>query len=81
MYGDHGGAQQSVQRVPMVFWSPSLAFENTTGAPFKTIDVMPTILDRHGDPRDGSDGRDGTTAVLTAGPGRRARAAPGRVRA
>ncbi|HWL91404.1 MAG TPA: hypothetical protein VNP90_08565, partial [Actinomycetota bacterium] len=45
VYGDHGGAQESVQRVPMVFWSPSLAFENDTGAPFKTIDVMPTILD------------------------------------
>ena len=45
VYGDHGGAQRSVQRVPMVFWSPSLAFENTTGGPFKTIDVMPTILD------------------------------------
>ena len=26
VYGDHGGAQESVQRVPMVFWSPSLAF-------------------------------------------------------
>ena len=29
VYGDHGGAQQSVQRVPMVFWTP---------------DAMPTIL-------------------------------------
>jgi hypothetical protein len=45
VYGDHGGAQEAVQRVPMVFWSPSLAFANNTGAPFKTIDVMPTILD------------------------------------
>ena len=25
VYGDHGGAQESVQRVPMVFWAPSLA--------------------------------------------------------
>ena len=53
MYGDHGGAQQSVQRVPMVFWSPSLAFENNTGAPFKTIDLMPTILDVMGIPQTG----------------------------
>ena len=53
VYGDHGGAQESVQRVPMVFWSPSLAFANNTGAPFKTIDVMPTILDVHGHPADG----------------------------
>ena len=43
-YGDHGGAQESVQRVPMVFWSPSLAFGVTTGRPFHTTDVMPTIL-------------------------------------
>jgi arylsulfatase A-like enzyme len=46
--GDHGGAQQTVQTVPMVFWSPSNAFANKTGAPFKTIDVMPTILDTMG---------------------------------
>ena len=44
VYGDHGGASESVQRVPMVFWSPSLAFRNKTGAPFTTPDVMPTIL-------------------------------------
>jgi arylsulfatase A-like enzyme len=43
-YGDHGGASESVQRVPMVFWSPSLAYGNTTGTPFRTPDVMPTIL-------------------------------------
>lgn len=53
VYGDHGGAQRSVQRVPMVFWSPSLAFANDTGAPFKTIDVMPTILDLMGIPQIG----------------------------
>jgi Type I phosphodiesterase / nucleotide pyrophosphatase len=44
VYGDHGGAQESVQRVPMVFWSPSLAFENTVGKPMHTYDIMPTIL-------------------------------------
>jgi hypothetical protein len=43
-FGDHGGAQESVQRVPMVFWSSDLAFANDTGTPFRTIDVMPTIL-------------------------------------
>ena len=32
VYGDHGGAQESVQRVPMVFWSPSLAYGNNTYA-------------------------------------------------
>ena len=34
----------------MVFWSASLAFENDTGAPFRTIDLMPTILDVMGIP-------------------------------
>jgi Type I phosphodiesterase / nucleotide pyrophosphatase len=54
VYGDHGGAQESVQRVPMVFWSPSNAFANDTGAPFKTIDIMPTILDVMGIPQTGT---------------------------
>ncbi|MGH2680565.1 MAG: alkaline phosphatase family protein [Actinomycetota bacterium] len=50
VYGDHGGAQKTVQEVPMVFWSESLAFENTTGAPFRTTDVLPTILETMGIP-------------------------------
>lgn len=49
-YGDHGGAQESVQRVPMVFWSPSLAYGAATGRPFHTTDVMPTILATMGIP-------------------------------
>ena len=48
--GDHGGAQESVQRVPMVFWSPSLAYGNNTYARFTTPDVMPTILQLMGIP-------------------------------
>jgi hypothetical protein len=44
VYGDHGGAQESVQRVPMVFWSKSLAFHNTNGSRFTTPDLMPTVL-------------------------------------
>ena len=43
VYGDHGGAQESVQRVPMVFWTPGQAPRTTTEA-FRTADVMPTIL-------------------------------------
>jgi Type I phosphodiesterase / nucleotide pyrophosphatase len=50
VYGDHGGAQESVQRVPMVFWSPSLAYGAKTGRPFRTTDVMPTILETMGIP-------------------------------
>ncbi len=44
VYGDHGGASDSVQRVPMVFWSPSLAPADRPGREFETVDVMPTIL-------------------------------------
>jgi hypothetical protein len=43
VYGDHGGAQQTVQRVPMVFSVPGVA-ANATGQTFRTPDVMPTIL-------------------------------------
>ena len=43
-YGDHGGAQESVQRVPVVFWSPSLAAHKVNKGSFRTIDILPTIL-------------------------------------
>ncbi len=43
VYGDHGGAQESVQRVPMVFWTPGMK-GHRTGETFRTPDVMPTIL-------------------------------------
>jgi hypothetical protein len=43
VYGDHGGAQESVQRVPMVFWSPGMD-ARTTSESFRTTDMMPTIL-------------------------------------
>ena len=49
-YGDHGGAQEAVQRVPMVFWSPNLAYANTTGGPFRTPDILPTVLNVLGIP-------------------------------
>ncbi|GAA1928465.1 hypothetical protein [Nocardioides marmoribigeumensis] len=43
VYGDHGGAQESVQRVPMVFWAPGMTADRTTES-FRTPDVLPTIL-------------------------------------
>jgi arylsulfatase A-like enzyme len=49
VYGDHGGAQESVQRVPMVFWVPGLGAVRNTGT-FRTPDVMPTILQALGIP-------------------------------
>jgi arylsulfatase A-like enzyme len=45
--GDHGGAQESVQRVPMVFWTPSMTGGAKAEA-FRTTDVMPTILSAMG---------------------------------
>ena len=44
VYGDHGGASESVQRVPMVFWSPSFAPGDDRGQEFRTMDLMPTVL-------------------------------------
>jgi hypothetical protein len=42
-FGDHGGAQRDVQRVPMVFWSAS-GQARSVGTPFVLPDTMPTIL-------------------------------------
>ena len=44
VYGDHGGAQESVQRVPMVFWSSGGMPACGTNESFRTPDVLPTIL-------------------------------------
>ena len=57
VYGDHGGAQESVQRVPMVFWSAGMKGDSSRAA-FRTIDVMPTILKAMGiKPTARTDGR------------------------
>jgi arylsulfatase A-like enzyme len=57
VYGDHGGAQESVQRVPMVFWTPGMR-ASTTDESFRTPDVMPTILAAMGiSPTSATDGR------------------------
>ena len=47
-YGDHGGASETVQRVPMVFWSSDMDAGNDTSSTFRTPDVLPTILDALG---------------------------------
>ncbi len=49
VYGDHGGAQESVQRVPMVFWSDGMK-GRSPASPFRTADVAPTILRAMGIP-------------------------------
>lgn len=49
VYGDHGGATEEVQRVPMVFWRQGLR-GGSNYLPFRTPDVMPTILRAMGIP-------------------------------
>ena len=49
VYGDHGGATEEVQRVPMVFWQWGM-HGSSPSVPFRTIDVMPTILRAMGIP-------------------------------
>lgn len=42
-FGDHGGAQMDVQRIPMVFYNPSLkAVQRAAKA--RLVDLMPTIM-------------------------------------
>jgi hypothetical protein len=60
VYGDHGGAQESVQRVPMVFWTSGTGGSagGGTNESFRTPDVLPTILRALGIvPRSPTDGR------------------------
>ena len=42
-YGDHGGASEEVQRVPVVFWQAGLDDASPSVA-FQTTDILPTIL-------------------------------------
>lgn len=42
-YGDHGGAQKDVQRIPMVFYNPGLA-PAAHGSAARLVDIMPTIM-------------------------------------
>jgi len=43
VYGDHGGAQQDVQSIPMVFYSKGIQ-PSTRGTAFRLVDVLPTVL-------------------------------------
>jgi hypothetical protein len=42
-YGDHGGAQKDVQRIPMAFWAKGIKHKNVTNN-IKLVDLMPTVL-------------------------------------
>jgi hypothetical protein len=43
VYGDHGGAQEEVQRIPMVFWAAGLK-SRSPDTQFRSVDIMPTVL-------------------------------------
>jgi hypothetical protein len=49
IYGDHGGAQQDVQRIPMVMWAQGIK-PAVKGTKFRLVDVLPTVLRNMGIP-------------------------------
>jgi arylsulfatase A-like enzyme len=42
--GDHGGAQRSVQRIPIVFAGDGVTAGRTPAGPMRSVDILPTIL-------------------------------------
>ena len=42
--GDHGGAQESVQRIPIVFYGAGIKAGRTPGTRMRSVDITPTIL-------------------------------------
>jgi len=50
VYGDHGGAQKDVQGIQMVMYAQGMK-HMTSNAPFRLVDVMPTVLRNMGIPQ------------------------------
>ena len=44
VYGDHGGAQKDVQRIPMAFYAKGMKHKDASRARLQLVDIMPTIL-------------------------------------
>jgi Type I phosphodiesterase / nucleotide pyrophosphatase len=63
VYGDHGGAQQDVQRIPMVFSMPGMK-RAVSNSGFRLVDIMPTILKSMGIKADKTAPMDGTAYSL-----------------
>ena len=59
VYGDHGGAQKDVQRIPMVFYMKGMQHRDAV-AKAKLVDLMPTTLKAMGIKPTGADGRRGS---------------------
>ncbi len=49
VFGDHGGAQKDVQRIPMVMYNPSIS-SSVDSSRMRLVDVMPTVLQAMGIP-------------------------------
>ena len=45
--GDHGGSQELVQNIPMVFYGPGVS-QKDSRREFRHVDVLPTILETMG---------------------------------
>ena len=42
--GDHGGAQEKVQRIPIIFSGPGVRPGSRPSTPLRSVDIMPTVL-------------------------------------
>jgi arylsulfatase A-like enzyme len=60
--GDHGGDNEEIQRIPMVFYGPGVSSKDSDRE-LRLVDVMPTILDAMDVPYD-EDDLDGDAARL-----------------
>jgi hypothetical protein len=49
--GDHGGAQESVQRIPIVFSGPGVRAGARPHDAMRSVDIMPTVLRSLGIPK------------------------------
>ena len=49
VFGDHGGAQRQVQRIPLVMSNPSIP-RSVRGSAGRLVDLMPTVLRTMGVP-------------------------------
>ena len=62
-FGDHGGAQMDVQRIPMAWYMPGMKHAVDKSG-FRLVDMMPTILKTMGIPAKMSDPMDGSAYTL-----------------
>jgi hypothetical protein len=60
--GDHGGAQEPVQRIPIVFFGKGLKAGATPAYDLRSVDILPTVLREMGIKR--GKGLDGNAVKL-----------------